>query len=110
MKRYRDCGSSCLFFFIVMTIAIHTNGLVFQCNQLPADGAGSWYSGKANDWQWSVKDFGISWGIAPNLGQAIREASSEIDSINRDFNVCPYQIENDRLNPLYHPPLETAEF
>lgn len=87
-----------------MSIAIHTDGLVIEIKELKADKTGSWFSGEAGDSEWNIKDFGMSWGICSTLGDAIRAGKDEIQSLYRDFNLCPYQVENERLNPLYHLP------
>ena len=84
---------------------ITTNGLTIELKEITIAGGGSWHNGNPGDVEWSILNFGMSWGISANLAKAISAAFVEIALINSAFDVSEqeiYQMENERLNDTYH--------
>ncbi|PJE45245.1 MAG: hypothetical protein CUR32_01195 [Flavobacterium sp.] len=89
------------------------NSFAINFKQLKEDNEGSWYRGKAGDWEWSIQDMGMSWGICPNLEEAITSAKLEIASILKDFDISDVEImeiEKDRVNDVFTFPLSDCGF
>ena len=84
---------------------ITTNGLTIEFKEITIAGEGSWHTGNPGDVQWSVVNFGMSWGISANLAEAISASLAEVALIISEFGVSQneiYQMENERLNDIYH--------
>ncbi|WP_293134738.1 hypothetical protein [Microcoleus sp. bin38.metabat.b11b12b14.051] len=84
---------------------ITTNGLTIDFKEITIAGGGSWHRGNPGDVEWSIVNFGMSWGISANLADAISAGIAEVALINSQFDVSQeeiYQMENERLNDTYH--------
>ncbi len=61
-------------------LKINIECFAINFKKLENDNEGSWFSGKAGDWQWNIENFGMSWGIAST------------QSIRKDFDVSDHDI------------------
>lgn len=75
-----------------LMIQININCFIVDFQQLDQDNQGAWHSGKAGDWQWTIQDFGMSWGISPTLEQAIVDSNQEMENIRKDFDISDHDI------------------
>jgi hypothetical protein len=71
------------------TIMMATITFTIEFTQLTEDGEGYWFTGKAGDYQWSLAEFGMSWGIAPTFREAYANAMREIEILCEDFDMTP---------------------
>jgi len=73
-------------------LKINIECFAINFKKLENDNEGSWFSGKAGDWQWNIENFGMSWGIASTFDEAFANAKKEIQSIRKDFDVSDHDI------------------
>jgi len=71
----------------MLTTTPSASGLIGHLEQLTAPT--HWISGEIGDWQWSIVNMGMSWGICKTLDEAHTALQAEITLLESDFDFTP---------------------